>query len=340
MNKPTVVSLFAGCGGSSLGYKMAGGDVRLAVEWDPAACATYRANWPEAQVYEGDVHALTGEEACRRAGVEPGELDVLDGSPPCQGFSISGKRRMEDQRSTLFQEYVRLLRHLRPKALVMENVKGMVLGKMKAVYRRIMGEIWESGYDAEAAVLDASWFGVPQRRERTIIVGVRSDLVREGKALPPSHPVATGRPVTMLEALRGIQNDSEEVKMLLAFGEKYRSYSFFGLVKKGKRGCEVTEGINFSFRKTDPLRSCYTLVRFMGNAGVGELVHWAEKRRFTVAESKRLCSFPDGFIFPDAGSREKTWSKAIMQMGNCVPPRLMEAVARHVFGLIRGPVVA
>ena len=101
---PTVISLFAGCGGSSLGYSMAGFRELLAVEWDDHAVATFRLNFPDVPVYHGDIAKLSVEECLRLAGIEPGELDVLDGSPPCQGFSTAGKRRMDDGRNRVCRE--------------------------------------------------------------------------------------------------------------------------------------------------------------------------------------------------------------------------------------------
>ena len=130
----TVVSTFSGCGGSFKGYEMAGGKVRLAVEWDDHAVECYRLNFPETEVYHGDIEKLSVEEACALADVEPGELDLFDGSPPCQGYSTSGKREIDDPRNTLFKEYARLLNGLRPRTFVMENVSGMVKGKMKLVF--------------------------------------------------------------------------------------------------------------------------------------------------------------------------------------------------------------
>jgi site-specific DNA-cytosine methylase len=105
---------------------MAGFRELLAVEWDKHAVETFRLNFPGVPVWQGDIADLSVEECLRIAGIEPGQLDVFDGSPPCQGFSTAGRRRMEDGRNQLFREYVRLLRGLRPKVLVMENVSGMV----------------------------------------------------------------------------------------------------------------------------------------------------------------------------------------------------------------------
>jgi len=173
---PTVVSLFAGCGGSSLGYSMAGFRELLAVEWDEHAVETFKANFPDVPVWQGDIAELTVEECLRLIGLQPGELDVLDGSPPCQGFSTAGRRKMDDGRNQLFQEYVRLLRGLRPKVLVMENVSGMVKGKMKLIFVEILKELKASGYKVSARLMNAMYFGVPQSRERMIFIGVREDL--------------------------------------------------------------------------------------------------------------------------------------------------------------------
>jgi DNA (cytosine-5)-methyltransferase 1 len=173
---PTVISLFAGCGGSSLGYSMAGFRELLAVEWDDHAVETFKLNFPGVPVWQGDIADLSVEECLRITGLEPGELDVLDGSPPCQGFSTAGKRKMDDGRNQLFREYVRLLRGLRPKVLVMENVSGMVKGRMKLIFAETLRELKASGYRVSAKLMNAMYFGVPQSRERLIFIGVREDL--------------------------------------------------------------------------------------------------------------------------------------------------------------------
>jgi DNA (cytosine-5)-methyltransferase 1 len=172
-NAPTVVSLFAGCGGSSLGYSMAGYRELLAVEWDDHAVETFKANFPEVPVYHGDIAKLSVDECLRLADIRPGELDVLDGSPPCQGFSTAGKRKMDDGRNQLFREYVRLLRGLQPKVLVMENVSGMVKGKMKLIFVEILQELKASGYHVSARLMNAMYYDVPQSRQRMIFIGVR-----------------------------------------------------------------------------------------------------------------------------------------------------------------------
>ena len=177
-NAPTFISLFAGCGGSSLGYSMAGYRELLAVEWDDNAVETFKLNFSDVPVYHGDIHDLTVEHCLKLAGINVGELDLLDGSPPCQGFSTAGKRQIDDKRNQLYMEYVRLLRGLQPKVFVMENVSGLVKGKMKLIFADIMKELKASGYTVKCKLLNAMYFHVPQSRQRLIWIGVRNDFLQ------------------------------------------------------------------------------------------------------------------------------------------------------------------
>jgi site-specific DNA-cytosine methylase len=172
----TYISLFAGCGGSSLGYKWAGGHGLAAVEFNANAAETYRLNFPETLMIERDIATVTARELMELTDLRVGELDVLDGSPPCQGFSTAGKRQLDDPRNTLFREYVRLVEGLQPKVFVMENVSGMVKGKMKLVFRTIMETLKATGYTVRCQLLNAMYYGVPQSRERLIWIGVRPDI--------------------------------------------------------------------------------------------------------------------------------------------------------------------
>lgn len=175
LDAPTVISTFAGCGGSSLGYSMAGYRELLAVEWDDKAVATFRLNFPDVLVYHGDIRKLTAEECLKLVGLKTGELDLLDSSPPCQGFSSAGKRQMDDIRNQLSFEFIRLLRGIKPKVFVMENVSGLVKGKMKLIFAEIMRELKASGYQVRCKLLNAMYFHVPQSRQRLIWIGVRND---------------------------------------------------------------------------------------------------------------------------------------------------------------------
>jgi DNA-cytosine methyltransferase len=125
MVKPKVISTFAGGGGSSLGYKWAGFEELLAIEWEQNAVETLRANF-NFPTWQRDICSITAEEIFSFCKINKGELDVLDGSPPCQGFSTAGKRNLNDKRNDLFQQFIRLIVDLQPKVFVMENVTGIV----------------------------------------------------------------------------------------------------------------------------------------------------------------------------------------------------------------------
>lgn len=181
---------------------MAGFRELLAVEWDNNAVDTFRLNFPDVPVYHGDIAKLGIDECLRLAGIKPGELDIFDGSPPCQGFSTAGKRAMDDPRNSLFKEYVRLLRGLRPKVFVMENVSGMVKGKMKLIFVEILKELKAIGYKVSARLLNAMYFHVPQSRQRIIFIGVRDDL-----GIEPSHPKAEEKPIAVKDTLLNVSID-------------------------------------------------------------------------------------------------------------------------------------
>jgi DNA (cytosine-5)-methyltransferase 1 len=190
-----VISTFSGCGGSSLGYRMAGCTVLGASEFVPAAYEVYRLNAsPQTIIWTDDIREMSGLDMLRDVGLGVGELDILDGSPPCSAFSTAGKRsegwgqvnkysdtaqRVDD----LFYEYARILKQMQPRAFIAENVEGLVKGTAKGYFKRIYAALEACGYVVRAAVLDASWLGVPQARRRLIFYGLRNDLRQV-----PKHP--------------------------------------------------------------------------------------------------------------------------------------------------------
>lgn len=178
-----IVSTFAGCGGSSLGYKWAGFKELLAIDFNQNATSTFKLNFPDVTVWTKDISDITGQDILNEIGLKKGELDLLDGSPPCQGFSTSGKRDVNDSRNDLTSQFIRLIREIQPKIFLIENVPGMVKGKMKGMYIEIMKTLKELDYQVKSAILDASYYGVPQSRERLIFIGVRNDLNKQ-----PSFP--------------------------------------------------------------------------------------------------------------------------------------------------------
>jgi len=185
-NGLTVASTFAGAGGSSTGWAIAGYRVVWANEFHPPAADSYARNHPDTILDRRDIRTVHGADIV--AALDGRVPDVLDGSPPCQDFSMAGKRTRgwgearqhgdgTRQRSDdLFGEYIRLVGELRPRVFVAENVKGLVTGAAKGQFKRIMAGLAAQGYRVEARILDAQWLGVPQRRRRVIIIGVRTDL--------------------------------------------------------------------------------------------------------------------------------------------------------------------
>ena len=180
---------------------MAGGQVVLAVDNDPVALQIYAANFPDMPTHCGDVSRLGVDDICRLAGVQPGELDLLDASPPCQGFSYLGRRDFFDPRNQLFLEVVRLVRGLRPRAFVMENVRGMVSGDMCLIFVDCLEALTAAGYRVKARVVNTMYYDVPQSRERLILIGTRKDL-----RVSPSHPRPRSMPQSIRSAL-GLQGE-------------------------------------------------------------------------------------------------------------------------------------
>lgn len=188
--RPIGVDLFAGAGGMTLGFEQAGFDVLAAVEIDPIHCATHEFNFPFWSVICQSVIELTGKEIRERSKIKDADIDVVFGGPPCQGFSLMGKRALDDPRNSLVSHFMRLVLELQPKYFVMENVKGLTLGKHQQFLTEIIAEFQLHGYVVENnyQVLNASYYGVPQNRERLFLLGCR-----EGLPLP-EYPIPITKP--------------------------------------------------------------------------------------------------------------------------------------------------
>ena len=291
---------------------MAGYRELLAVEWDNNAVETFRLNFPGVPVYHGDIAKLSVEDCMRLAGLTgPRQLDVLDGSPPCQGFSTAGKRDFRDDRNQLFREYVRLLRGLQPKVFVMENVSGMVKGIMKLIFADIMRELKASGYIVSARLLNAMYFNVPQSRERMIFIGVREDL-----GIVPSHPKAESRPVTVRRAWVG--GDIGEVGRLSPAIANIIPH----ILPYGDGG-DVTGKLFFSTKRLDWNYPSRTLNKDMVGSR-SAMVHPDHDRTIGCGEAKRITSFPDSYQVLSG------YKFVIPILGNSVPPLFMRSIAGHI----------
>ena len=179
-NNLTMIDLFAGAGGLSEGLSEAGFHSLFASEVVPAYAATYKKNHPSAEVLTADIRNVDATQVLRSLHIERGELDLIAGGPPCQGFSINAPiRSVLDQRNHLFKEFLRFIDAFAPKSILIENVPGLVSFENGLTLHSILDALGELGYGADVRILGAAYYGVPQMRWRTIILGLR------GQNLPP-----------------------------------------------------------------------------------------------------------------------------------------------------------
>lgn len=376
-NGLNVCSTFSGCGGSSLGYKMAGFKVLWANEFIPAAQETYEANHPSTILDKRDIRDVDPAEILAAVGLEQGQLDLFDGSPPCKDFSLAGNRDWESgkvkkysdtkQRTDdLFNEYVRILAGLQPRTFVAENVAGMTVGKAKDFLgdfqrdmfadqsKSVIDQLMDAGYIVNYAVLNASHLGVPQARRRIIFCGVRKDLADQF-GVAPSFPRSLPYVYTIKDAVPWIAraydgkdstlNADEHVAPTILASDGGRSSSSFdqglGYVEVETniaKYCTGREWDNleigeqsekyFQLIKADPDLPCPTICASHGSGGIASVTHPYEKRKWSIAELKRICGFPDDFQL--TGTFEKKWER----LGRAVPPVMMKHVAASVRGML------
>lgn len=323
-----VASLFSGCGGSSLGYRMAGFQVVYANEFVEAAADTYRANMAAGTwLDQRDIRTVEASDLLELIGLRPGELDILDGSPPCASFSTAGNRQKDwgkvksystkrRQRSDdLFFEFARILSGVRPRVFVAENVSGLIKGTAKGYFLEILAALKEAGYRVSARLLDAQWLGVPQARQRLIFVGVRDDL-----GLDPVHPKPLRYRFSIRDALPWIWSGGGAFPVEAE--TDIRRYAIGAEWNKMRPGEQ--SGRFFQLQRPDPNEPCPTVTAGKGSLSAASVVHPLEPRRFSIAELRRLCSFPDDFVL--TGKYAHQWER----LGRAVPPVMMQAIAATI----------
>ena len=323
-----VVSLFAGGGGSSTGYRMAGGQVLAINEFIPEAQTTYCANWPETHIFTQDVRELSGQDILSVIGKSVGDLDIMDGSPPCSAFSSLGTKergwnktkRYSDSTQkgveNLFFEYIRILRDLKPKVFVAENVSGLAKGKSKGFLNEILRGLRDSDYHVECKCLDAKFLGVPQSRNRLIFVGVRNDIFKE-KMRGKLHPRPQSQIIKLREAFEGLiftEQDKTETDLT-----RFSTYKLLLAMKPGEQHSERFSLIKASQTGIAPCITATTSCTSSSNPR-----HW-DNRAFTVAELKRVMSLPDDYIL--TGS----YAQQVERIGRMVAPFMMKAVAENIY---------
>jgi len=310
----TVISTFAGCGGSSLGYKWAGFRELLAIDFEPHAVETFRLNFPDVDVWQADIRQVTSEAVLARCNIEQGELDVLDGSPPCQGFSTAGKRVVNDTRNDLSWEFIRLIEGLKPRAFVMENVSGMAKGGMRGRFNQILDGLKATGYRVEVRKLNAMYYGVPQSRERIIFIGMR-----DGQEIkwPEKQKI-----ITVREAIGDLTDEQDASIDHVWLNESLIGTKGYSDASKARQGEKYR--LTYQRERWDRPASTITKLGIIGKPYLSSAhCHPAQTRTFSLLEVRRLCSFPDEFVL------EAGWS-GWDRLGNAVPPKMMQAIAEAI----------
>lgn len=326
---PVVVELFCGCGGMSTGLLKAGMQVALGIDSNKSATETYAFNHSHlgAQGSAEDVRKLEPDALRERIKRQRGQPLVLTGGPPCQPFSIIGKRlALGDERGDLIFEFLRLLKGLRPEAFIFENVANFARIEGGQIAERLEGGLKKAGYATSSGILTASDYGVPQMRKRFFILGV---LGKRAPGLPrPTHgPLALigQKPiVTCADALGDLPDvGSPEAHAYWNHEPTFHSpamLEMFRCLKPGERDPKSHHD------RLDADRPAYTLRAGFGNYSPLRPVHYKYDRVISVRESARIQSFPDSFVWPIGTSRLQQYR----QVGNAVPPVLASALAAHI----------
>lgn len=336
-NKPTVLDLFCGCGGLSLGFMQAGFDIKLGIDVWCDAIKTFGATHADAQGVVADLFSVHPQEIADQTGLK--KVDVIIGGPPCQGFSIAGKRMIDDERNQLYKSFVEFVKFYRPKAFLMENVPNIMSMGKGIIKEQITQDFENLGYFVHSKILIASDFGVPQNRRRAFFIGFKKECDFE-------FPIAFETPkVTTFEAISDLPdyslNDGENYP--LATSSSYqkimrenskglfnhqvtqhneKTVSIISLVPDGGNYKDLpeefknTRNVNIAWTRLNSQKPSFTI-----DTGHRHHFHYKFNRVPTVRESARIQSFPDDFIF--LGTKTSQYK----QVGNAVPPMLAKVLA-------------
>lgn len=329
MKKPIAIDLFAGCGGLTLGLKQAGFKVVAAVEIDLHAVRTYKANHPRVLVRATDIQKLSAAGLMRDLGICRGELDLLAGCPPCQGFSAlrtrNGARRNRDNRNDLVREMLRFTRVLLPKTIMMENVPRL---KNHSLFKELCRGLRRLGYHVRSDIKDAAHYGTPQRRKRLILLagrgfeiefakeartprtvrGAIGSLSAPARSRDPLHKMPETRSPRILELIRdipkngGSRRDLPEHRQLACHQRSDGFADVYGRMAWDDVAPTITSG-------------CF-------NPSKGRFLHPEQDRAITMREAALLQGFPRGYSFDMSAGKEAI----ALAIGNALPP---EFIRRH-----------
>jgi DNA (cytosine-5)-methyltransferase 1 len=351
---PVAVDLFCGAGGLSEGLRQAGFRSVLGLDYDRNAIASYAANHPGAQALHRDVSTLRADEIFEAAGTD--QIDLVTGGPSCQGFSTHGKRIEDDPRNFLFREFARIVRQVKPRFFLMENVKGLLAYRGGYFRKAIEDTFGRAGYRVVSGTLCAADFGVPQLRHRVFFIGAKIDDPVQLSLPMPTHGAGDGlfelRPyVTVEEAIgdlplmHGDFSRSEweyatdaksayqarRIARYVQQGQGLRSVPLRVLPERFRRMRTISTGAlrkdcTTLYHRLSPDRPAYTITCYFRNVASGPFLHPHEDRSISTREAARFMSFPDSYVFEGTGVPR--------QIGNAVPPLLARAVGKHILRMM------
>jgi site-specific DNA-cytosine methylase len=357
----TVVSTFAGGGGSCIGFHLAGGHVMLASEFVPEARHTYAANFPDAPIDTRDIREVTADTAAveaflAQADLRPGGFDILNGSPPCCEFSTAG-RGISDQNqlrpysdtkqkgmATLILDFFRLAWHARPRVVVGENVPALAWSKNREFFEGALNRLRFADplhtrrlYFVNSAVLSASGFGVPQDRRRLFFIGVRADVARavgidDDADVLTLFPEPCDFPVSIRSALTGLQQGDSDIDPWFRAAMTGAIDEWIDRLPPNPRRRLKLKDVGFTAESRFSLERCAwnlpapTLaVTGQGPNGLSGAIHPEANRKFTIPELKRLFGLPDDYALTG------TLAQAAERICRMVPPRVTQAIAERIY---------
>lgn len=334
--KPTAIDVFSGAGGMTQGLKKAGFNVLGAIENDDLAVKTYLRNHSTVKVWEQDVRKVTGKEILKALSIKRGDLDLLAGCPPCQGFSSmrtkNGKKRPRDYRNDLIFEYLRLVRALKPKIVMLENVPALAKNFRMTKFKKALREL---GYDLNKTpeILNTADFGVPQRRRRMILLASRVGKVK----LPKPEKIR----VSVRQTIGKLPRPSRSNDPIHNFGEKRDPWTI-ELIKNippnGGSREDLPKKFQLECHKNYPegFRDVYgrmswddvspTITSGCVNPSKGRFLHPTQNRAITLREAALLQSFPKSYFF----SLDKGKTGVALMIGNALPPKFIHKHAKAV----------
>ncbi|MBS91477.1 MAG: DNA (cytosine-5-)-methyltransferase [Rickettsiales bacterium] len=348
------IDLFAGAGGLSYGLSKNGIKVLLANEIESDFAETYSLNHPKTKMLNCDISKVNFKKQIQRLGCQ--NIDILCGGPPCQGFSTVGRKKENDRRNSLFWEFLRVIRETKPKVILFENVSGFKTLYKGAAFSTLISELKKYGFETFYDVLDASNFGLPQRRLRTIVVGVmmgklftfpksthtNDDYLFEKKKLTLMDAISDlpelksgesknfyfSKPKNSFQKLmRGDQKTLTEHNAT-NYGEKMKK--ILSLIPKNGCVLNLPEDLrpkkyfNNVYARLDGEKICPTITRNFGTPSSSRCIHPNQNRALSTREGARIQSFPDNFLFHGSKTSKN------LQIGNAVPPLLGIVLGKEI----------